>query len=131
MVIGAYAISAHGCPRATGDIDLWVRTEPANAQRVYAALARFGAPLKNMSVEDFATMGMIYQIGLPPVRIDVLTEISGVTFDEAWPNRVEAEIEGLRVNVIGRDDLIANKKASGRPKDAIDVAMLEKQIRKG
>lgn len=126
VIVGAYALAFHGAPRASGDIDLFVRPSLANAQRVFDALARFGAPLESAGVTagDFAQPGAVYQIGLPPRRIDVLTEISGVTFDEAWTSRVVGEVEGRTVGFIGRAALLKNKEASGRPKDIADAARL-------
>jgi hypothetical protein len=126
VIVGAYALAFHGAPRASGDIDIFVRPNPANAQRVFAALARFGAPLGSAGVvaADFAQAGAVYQIGLPPRRIDVLTEISGVTFDEAWASRVTVEVEGRVVGFIGRAMLLKNKEAAGRPQDIADVARL-------
>ena len=126
VIVGAYALAFHGAPRASGDIDLFVRPSLANAQRVFDALARFGAPLESAGVTagDFAQPGAVYQIGLPPRRIDVLTEISGVTFDEAWTSRVAGEVEGRTVGFIGRAALLKNKEASGRPKDIADAARL-------
>ncbi len=127
VLVGAHALAAHGLPRATGDIDIFVRTSPLNAARVFSALADFGAPLAahGISASDFEEVGNVYQMGLPPRRIDILTEISGVTFDEAWHSRVEADIASLRVPVIGRDALIKNKRAAGRDKDLVDVRALE------
>lgn len=126
LLVGAFAVAFHGVPRATGDMDVFVRASKENAKRVHAALARFGAPLENAGVvpADFETPGMVYQMGLPPRRIDVLTEISGVTFGEAWESRQAAELEGRTIAIIGRDDLLRNKLASGRPKDIADVARL-------
>jgi hypothetical protein len=128
VIVGAYALAFHGAPRASGDIDLFVRPTPANAQRVFDALVRFGAPLESARVTsaDFTQPGAVYQIGLPPRRIDVLTEISGLTFDEAWASRITAEIDGRTVSFIGREALLKNKEASGRPKDVADVARLRK-----
>jgi len=128
VIVGAYALAFHGAPRASGDIDLFVRPTPANAQRVYDALARFGPPLEaaGVTAADFTQPGAVYQIGLPPRRIDVLTEISGLTFDEAWASRITAEIDGRTVSFIGREALLKNKEASGRPKDVADVARLRK-----
>ncbi len=128
VIVGAYALAFHGAPRASGDIDLFVRPTPANAERVFDALARFGAPLESAGVTaaDFTQPGAVYQIGLPPRRIDVLTEISGLTFDEAWASRITAEIDGRTVSFIGREALLKNKEASGRPKDAADLARLRK-----
>ena len=126
VVVGAYAVAFHGAPRASGDIDLFVRPSPANAERVYDALTRFGAPLASAGVAsvDFARPGTVCQIGLPPRRIDILTQISGVTFDEAWASRTTAEVEGRPVSFIGREALLKNKEATGRPKDAADISRL-------
>lgn len=129
LVVGAYALAAHGLPRATGDIDLFVRPSTANAGRVWAALARFGAPLDGLTHDDLATPGTIFQIGIAPSRIDKITGIDGVTFDAAWSGRVELQIEGIDLAVIGRTELLANKRASGRPQDLADVARLEQQRR--
>jgi len=128
VIVGAYALAFHGAPRASGDIDLFVRPSAVNAGRVFDVLARFGAPLHSAGVTaaDFAQPGAVYQIGLPPRRIDLLTEISGVTFDEAWASRTTAEVDGRTVSFIGREALIKNKEASGRLKDAADVARLRK-----
>ena len=128
VIVGAYALAFHGTPRASGDIDVFVRPAPDNGQRVFDALARYGAPLASagVTVGDFARPGMVYQIGLPPRRIDILTEISGVTFDEAWASRSVAEVEGRAVSFIGRAALLKNKEASGRPKDIADAARLRK-----
>ena len=122
-------MAVHGVPRATGDLDVWVRPDAANAERVLQALIRFGPPIEAMEVkaDDLARPGMIYQIGLPPRRIDVLTEISGVDFDEAWASRLTQPIAGLAVPFLGREALLRNKRASGREKDLGDVALLERQ----
>ena len=104
LLVGAYALAAHGLPRATGDMDLWVRAKPGNARRVWRALA---------------------QIGVAPRRIDILTAIEGVDFEEAWQNRMEVEIEDLRIPVLSREDLVRNKKAAARPQDLADVSRLE------
>jgi len=125
LVVGAYAMGAHGVPRATGDLDLWVGTAADNAGRVYRALASFGAPLKNLSAADLQSPDLIYQVGVVPQRIDVITSIEGVTFAEAFPRRLNLEVGGVPVPVLSRDDLICNKRAAGRPKDVVDVALLE------
>lgn len=127
LVVGAHAMAAHGVPRATGDIDIWVAADHGNADRVYRALARFGAPLGSLgiSVADFAAPDRVIQIGLPPRRIDVLTGISGVTFDLAWERREVFPFSGLSVPVLGRADLLVNKRAAGRPKDLADIAALD------
>lgn len=125
LVVGAHALAAHGHPRATGDLDLWVRADAANARRVLDALGRFGSPLLDLSEADLAREGTVFQIGVPPVRVDILTSVSGVTFDEAWPRRTTVALAGLEVGVIGREDLIRNKRATGRAQDLLDAARLE------
>jgi hypothetical protein len=125
LIVGAHAMAAHGRPRATGDLDIWVRPTPENAARVWTALQAFGAPLFDLSLEDLTRPGVVFQIGVPPCRIDLLTEITGVTFDEAWPRRLTAEVEGQPLPFIGRNELLANKRAIGRPKDVDDLAFLE------
>lgn len=125
LVVGAYALGVHGRPRATGDLDLWIDATPANAVNVMQALAEFGAPLTEVSAADFATPGIVFQMGLPPARIDVLTNISGVTFAEAWPTRVRAPFGPIDVDVIGREAFIKNKRATGRTKDLGDIESLD------
>jgi hypothetical protein len=125
MIVGAHALAAHGVPRATGDLDIWVRPEAANALRVLDALRAFGAPLFDLTPEDLVGTDTVFQIGLPPSRIDILTGISGVSFDEAWPNRLSVSVEGLTIPVIGRDDFVRNKRTAGRPKDLADIALLD------
>lgn len=124
LLVGAYAMAAHGYVRATGDMGLWVRPEPANARRVLDALRCFGAPTSGLSERDFEQPDVVLQLGVPPRRIDVLTGIDGVAFEEAWAARREVEVEGLRVPVIGKEHLIRNKEATGRPRDRSDVAAL-------
>jgi hypothetical protein len=128
VIVGAYALAFHGAPRASGDIDLFVRPTPANAERVFAALKRFGAPLAagHVTAQDFARPGSVYQIGLPPRRIDIFTEISGVTFEEAWASRDRGEVDGREVALIGRAALLRNKEATGRLKDRADAARLRR-----
>ncbi len=126
LIIGAHAFGVHAQPRATKDLDLFIRSDEQNSQAVFRALAQFGAPLEDMSPKDF-TDGSTFQIGQPPDRIDVLQRIDGVTFDEAWSNRIEGSIDGdTPASVISRDDLIRNKLASGREQDLLDVKALRK-----
>jgi hypothetical protein len=125
--VGAYALAAHEQPRATGDIDIWVRATPENARRVWQALVRYGAPLHELEIEDISSPGMTFQMGIAPNRVDLLTDISGVTFDEAWPNRIMMNVGPVRYPVIGKADLIRNKRASARPKDLVDADNLERQ----
>ena len=124
LIVGAHALAAHGVPRATGDLDIWVRPTPENADRVLDALRSFGAPLFDLTRHDLVQPDTVFQIGLPPSRIDVLSGISGVTFDEAWRNHVDIAVGDLKVPVIGRDDFIVNKRAAGRPKDLSDLTLL-------
>ena len=125
LVVGAYALAAHGPPRATGDIDIWVRPTGENAQRVWRALKRFRAPLFDLTVEDLTTPDIVFQIGTAPCRIDLLTSIDGVNFEAAWTNRRQTEVEGQKLAVLSRCDLLQNKKATGRPQDLADVVWLE------
>jgi hypothetical protein len=126
LVVGAHAMAVHGVPRATGDLDVWIAVDPENAGRVVSALARFGAPLAVMGVSlaDFLREDQVVQIGLPPRRIDVLTSISGVPFEEAWTGRVTHEVAGMAIPFLGRACLVANKRASGRAKDLADLEAL-------
>jgi hypothetical protein len=125
LLVGAYALAAHGYPRATGDLDIWIHPTAENAAKVWRALARFGAPLSTLSPSDFEQPDLVLQIGVAPRRIDILTSVTGVEFAPAWRGRTEVEISGLRVGVIGKPDLIRNKRATGRPKDLADAAWLE------
>jgi hypothetical protein len=125
LVVGAHALAAHGRPRATGDLDLWVRPTAENARRVHAALRAFGAPLTDLTVDDLAAPDVVFQIGVEPARIDILTSVSGLEFGDAWPGRARVRIAHLDVPVIGREALIRNKRAAGRPRDLADLAELE------
>lgn len=127
LVVGAHALAVHGYPRATIDLDIWIDSSTENANRVWRALARFGAPLEDLDVSetDLSRPNVVAQFGLPPNRIDILTGVSGLSFEKAWPNRVEGTLEGVQVPVLGVDDLIANKRASGRDKDRADVKGLQ------
>ena len=125
LLVGAYALAVHGVPRATGDMDLLLRPSSENAARVMTALQHFGAPLFDLSQDDLQQPDTVFQIGLAPRRIDLLTSIDGVDFEEAWRERIETTVEGLVIQVIGQQHLIQNKRAVGRPKDMADVAWLE------
>lgn len=125
LLVGAYAMAVHGVPRATGDIDVWVRPSAENAARALRALARYGAPLGDLEAADLGSEGMVFQIGVAPNRVDVITSIDGVTFEEAWPRRIATKIGGQTISVIGREDLIRNKRATGRPRDRADAEQLE------
>src|SRR4051812_21653797 len=126
LVVGAHALATYGPPRATGDFDIWVRPAKENAERVWLALEQFGAPRRKLTLMDLYTPNNVYQIGVEPNRIDFLTSITGVEFDEAWKRRNVIQINGISVSVIGRDDLLTNKRATGRPKDSVDATSLEK-----
>ena len=126
VIVGAYALAAHGFPRATGDIDIWVRNSSENAQKIMSALKKFSAPTSNISEEDFTSPDMVVQIGVEPCRIDLLTRISGVEFDAAWRNKVSITIDDLEIYVLSKADLLKNKSATGRDKDQGDIAWLEK-----
>ena len=126
LLVGGYALAVHAAPRFTKDLDVWVNPAAPNALRVHAALARFGAPLGELTLDDLSAPGIVFQIGLPPNRIDVLTAIDGVAFDEAWPERIETRYGDEAVHVIGRRHLIANKRASGRAQDRVDADLLER-----
>ena len=126
LVVGAHALAAHGLVRATKGLDVWVRPEMQNAGRVIAALVAFGAPLHDLTVDDLSAAGTIFQIGVAPIRIDVITAIDGVTFEEAWLGRIQASFADQAVSVLSRDDLIRNKRAAGREQDLLDVKWLER-----
>jgi hypothetical protein len=125
MVVGAHAVAVYGRPRATGDLDIWIRPTRENAECVWEALTAFGAPLHQISIDDLSSDDVVFQIGVAPNRIDFLTTIGGVRFDDAWQRRATVELWNLSVPVIGRDDLIRNKRAAGRPQDLADLADLE------
>jgi len=126
IVVGAYALAAHGFPRATGDIDIWVRNSFENAQKVMRALVKFGAPSSSLSEEDFTAPDVIVQLGVEPCRIDLLTSIDGVGFDEAWQSKVSITIDDLEIHVLSKEDLLRNKLTTGREKDQGDIVWLEK-----
>ena len=125
ILVGAYALAAHGYPRATMDIDIWVMQSPQNAEAVLRALRRFGAPLNNLTKEDLQIDGTIFQIGVAPRRIDIITAASGLRFDETFQNSISVNIEGIEVHIPSIDDLIRNKRVSGRTKDLADAEALE------
>ncbi len=125
LVVGAYAMAFHGYVRATGDIDLWIRRSDENADKVWRALQAFGAPLFDLNIEDLKTPGMVFQIGLVPSRIDVITQIDGVEFEDAWKEHKTVEIENLQIPVIGKTQLLINKQSTGRAKDRNDALWLQ------
>jgi hypothetical protein len=127
LVVGAHALALHGVPRATGDLDVWVDREHDNPERVWSALVRFGAPVAALGISkgDLGTPNTVVQLGLPPNRIDVLTDITGMEFGVAWSGRVSSVIDGLELPFLSRAHLIANKRATGRLRDLADVEALE------
>lgn len=126
LVVGAYSMAVHGYPRATGDVDIWIETSKGNSARVYKSLKEFGAPLCEICENTFAKKGVVFQIGVAPRRIDIITKISGVRFDEAYPDRKTVKIEGLKVPFLSKKDLIKNKLSTGREKDKLDAEELRK-----
>jgi len=125
LLVGAYALAVHGFPRATADIDIFVKPDPMNARKVYKTLEEFGAPLGDVTIEDFAVPGTIFQVGVAPRRIDLITEIDGLSFDEAAEDRDIVRIDDLAVPVISKKNLIVNKLATGREKDRLDAEKLK------
>ena len=128
LLVGAYALAAHGLIRATGDIDVRLRISPDNARKVIRALAKFGAPTSDLSEVDFTSPNTILQIGVEPHRIDLITGIDGVEFDEATRSKVRVEVDGVELFVLSKADLLKNKLAAGRDKDRGDIAWLEKSL---
>jgi hypothetical protein len=126
LVVGAHALAVHGVPRTTGDLDVWVEPSAENARRVWRALAAFGAPLNELHVResDFTARDAVVQFGLPPYRIDVMTSVTGLTFDEAWKGRLDGHLLDVPVPFIGREEFVRNKLATGRDRDRRDVEAL-------
>jgi hypothetical protein len=130
LIVGGYAFGVHAEPRATKDLDIFIRSDEENSKAVFRALAQYGAPLGDFTVADFMD-GATFQIGQPPARIDILQQIDGIIFDEAWANRIEGLIDGqIQAAVISRDDLIRNKLAAGREQDLLDVKKLRADTKK-
>ena len=125
LVIGAYAMSAYGYPRSTGDFDIWVNNSKINSLKIYNSLAMFGAPIEKLKTNSFIEENLIFQIGVAPRRIDILTTINGIKFNEAYNNKRDIKINKLIVPFISKNDLILNKKSTGRDKDILDINYLE------
>ncbi|CAG1009387.1 hypothetical protein ANAEL_03799 [Anaerolineales bacterium] len=125
LVVGGYALAAHGHPRYTGDLDIWARPSPENASRLLQALAQFGFGSLGLSESDFLQPEAVIQLGYPPARIDLLTAIDGVEFDDCYARRVPMKVGGVLLPIIHVDDFRANKLASGRAKDLADVESLD------
>ena len=130
LIVGAHALAAHGHVRATKDLDVWVRPDAENAKRVLRALKEYGTPLNDLTETDLAKQGTVFQIGVPPLRIDVITAIDGVSFDEAWFARLQTKFADQPAAVLSRDHLIRNKRAAGRTQDLADVEWLESKEKK-
>jgi hypothetical protein len=126
LVVGAYAMGAYGYPRATGEFDIWIDTSPGNSKKVYSSLAKFGASLTDISEQTFTEEGIIFQIGIAPRRIDIITHIDGVRFKDAYEAKEVIEVEGLHIPFISKDDLIRNKRSTGRQKDKLDANYLSR-----
>jgi len=126
LVVGAYAMAFHGYPRTTMDIDIWVEPSSENAEAVMRALARFGAPVFDLTIDDLKREGTVFLIGVEPQRIDIMTGISGVVFNEAYVQAITRTIDGIDLRIISLDHLTRNKLASARKKDLADVEALEK-----
>jgi len=127
LIIGGYAVVQYAEPRFTKDLDVLISTDIENAGAVFAALREFGAPLAGLTPKDFSEEGFFFQMGVPPIRVDVLMGIPGVHFDECWERRVEVDFDGLKVIFISKQDLIASKRAAGRPQDLIDADLLSQE----
>jgi len=126
LIVGAYAMAFYTEPRYTKDIDIWIEPSKTNGKKVYSALTKFGAPIKGLRMEDLEDPELVYQIGVAPMRIDIMMKIDGVGFDQAWKNRKRTKFGSQNVNILGIKDLIKNKKATDRPQDKIDLKYLQK-----
>jgi len=125
LIVGAYAVIYHTEPRYTKDLDIWIEPSPENALKVWNALARFGAPLENLTIGDLSNPEMIYQIGIEPNRFDIIMDVEGLRFSDAWQDRATSAYDDQPIYILSRDDTIRAKKASGRPQDLLDVQRLE------
>jgi hypothetical protein len=124
LIVGGYALALHGAPRFTGDLDIFVNPDAANAPRILTALAAFGFASVGLTLSDFERPDQVGQLGVPPVRIDLITSLTGVSWDEAWAGRIAGRYGDMPVHYIGRAQFVANKRATGRTKDVADLAML-------
>lgn len=125
VIVGGYALAFHGAPRYTGDIDVLVRAEESNAQRILTALSDFGFSELDLAVNDFSDPDRVLQLGMPPVRIDILTSLTGITWQEASTDTLDLDYGGVPVKVVGREALLTNKRATGRAQDLADIEALE------
>ncbi|MFA4888952.1 MAG: hypothetical protein WC628_05205 [Candidatus Omnitrophota bacterium] len=129
LIVGAYAVAYHAEPRYSKDIDIWVEPEEGNAKKVYAALKEFGAPLRGIKIGDFANKTLVYQIGVAPVRVDIIMGIPGITFKQAWEHRARTRFEGVMANILGIKELIKAKEKARRTIDAIDLENLQQRLK--
>lgn len=125
LIVGGYAVAAHGHPRATKDLDVWVLIDQVNAERLVLALDEFGLGSVGLTAADFMEPDVVIQLGYPPLRIDLLTSVSGVSFEDCWTNRVMVDVGGVETGFISLPDLIVNKRAAGRPQDLVDADVLD------
>jgi hypothetical protein len=121
LVVGGYAVGIYGYPRFTGDLDIWINPSPENAEKVLLCVREFGFSSYQLTASDFSKSGNVVQLGYPPLRIDLINELDGVKFEQCFPDRKTAEIDGLQLNFISYQDLVKNKKATGRAKDFLDI----------
>ena len=127
LIVGAYAVIYYTEPRYSKDIDIWIEPEKENAKKVFAALKEFGAPLQGISAEDFTKKTHVYQIGVAPVRVDIIMGVGGLEFTTAWKYKVKAGLENIKVNIIGEEQLIQTKEKASRPSDLLDIEALKKR----
>ncbi|OGW76017.1 MAG: hypothetical protein A2Z72_02005 [Omnitrophica bacterium RBG_13_46_9] len=124
LIVGAYAMGAYGYPRATGDLDIWVEASTENSKRIYKSLTIFGTPLSDITKNTFSEKGIIFQIGVPPRRIDIITHIDGVDFQTAYETKEEIAVENIKIPFLSKENLIKNKESTGREKDRLDAGYL-------
>lgn len=126
MIVGAYATIYYAEPRYTKDIDVWIKNDIENAKKVYEALKEFGAPIKDISMNDFTNKNTVYQIGVAPIRVDIMTGLPGVKFENAWINRKKTKYDNIPINIVGLKDLIKSKRKANRAQDKLDLELLQK-----
>lgn len=125
LVIGAYAMAIYGHPRSTGDFDIWVEPSKRNSEKIYQSLKKFGAPVSDMRQDTFCEKGIVFQIGVSPRRVDIITDIDGVDFNKAYKNKKVAKVSGIKLPFISKEDIIKNKESTGRDKDMLDLKYLK------
>lgn len=130
LLIGGYAVMHYSEPRYTKDLDIWIEASEDNARKIFSVLKAFGAPIEALSESDFSKEGYFYQMGVPPVRIDILMSVSGLSFHSAWENKNRVFFADLEVNIISKEDLILAKKKAGRPQDLVDLESLQNKTLK-